>query len=180
MTADDRERPVTADPLPIRDDPNADLSGHLPPPSPTAAWRRFDRLVVVVFCLGLIVPGLLMAARVRPAAIENRPLLQPPALSLGSLLDAAWYAASTASSPTTSPSARSRSGSGARPTGGSAGPATPPWSAGSARGCSLVDEIGSRRASSGRATLGGARSDKRAAFAAPARSSASSSPRTST
>src|SRR5205085_5353335 len=65
----------TPDPLPIRDD-GVDLAGHLPPPAPTRAWRRFDRLVVVAFCLGLIVPGLMMAARFRPAAIENRPLLE--------------------------------------------------------------------------------------------------------
>jgi hypothetical protein len=90
MTAD--PLPMTADPLPIRDDPTDDLAKHLPPPSPTRAWRRFDRLVVVAFCLGLTVPGLLIAARVRPAQIENRPLLEPPALSLGSLLDTSWYA----------------------------------------------------------------------------------------
>jgi hypothetical protein len=88
---------MTSDPLPIRDDQqsdqNADLSAHLPPPSPTARWRQLDRLIVVVFCLGLVVPALLMVARIRPAAIENRPLLEPPALALGSLLDTSWYAA---------------------------------------------------------------------------------------
>lgn len=86
---------MTDDPLPIREPaPPLDRSAHLPPPSPAGRWRLLDRLVVVVFCLGLIVPGLLMVARIRPAAIENRPLLEPPALtSPGSLLDASWYAA---------------------------------------------------------------------------------------
>jgi hypothetical protein len=84
---------MSDDPLPIRE-PEAGTgpSAHLPPPSPTAAWRRLDRLVVVVFCLGLIVPGLLMAARIRPAQIENRPLLRMPPVTPGSLLDATWYA----------------------------------------------------------------------------------------
>ena len=59
---------MTADPLPIRDDA-PDLSGHLPPPSPTPRWRLFDRLVVVVFCLGLVVPALLLVARIRPPTI---------------------------------------------------------------------------------------------------------------
>jgi hypothetical protein len=85
---------MSDDPLPIREPAaTSDLSGHLPPPSPTPRWRLFDRLVVLVFCLGLIVPGLLMVARIRPAAIENRPLLEPPALAAGSLLDPSWYAA---------------------------------------------------------------------------------------
>jgi hypothetical protein len=82
---------VTAHPLPIRDDA-PDLSGHLPPPSPTRRWRLFDRLVVVVFCLGLVVPALLLVARIRPPAIENRPLLKAPPFTVGSLLDAGWYA----------------------------------------------------------------------------------------
>jgi alginate O-acetyltransferase complex protein AlgJ len=68
------------------------LSAHLPPPSPTRRWRQLDRLVVVVFCLGLIVPVLLSAAGLRPAAIENRPLLTAPPVSLESLLDPTWYA----------------------------------------------------------------------------------------
>lgn len=85
---------MSADPLPIRDtDPSANLSGHLPPPSPSARWRLLDRLVVVLFCLGLLVPAALMVARIRPAAIENRPLLEPPSLAVGSLLDTSWYAA---------------------------------------------------------------------------------------
>ena len=82
---------MTPDPLPIRDDAPS-LSGHLPPPSPTRRWRLFDRLVVVVFCLGLVVPALLLTARIRPPAIENRPLLKAPPITLGSLLDAGWYA----------------------------------------------------------------------------------------
>lgn len=82
------------DPLPIRpDDPTSHLSGHLPPPSPGRRWRLFDRLVVVMFCVGLVVPALLMAARIRPAAIENRPLLKAPPITIGSLIDSRWYAA---------------------------------------------------------------------------------------
>lgn len=87
---------MSDDPLPIREPgpvPAGDRSAHLPPASPTRVWRRFDRLVVVAFCLGLIVPGLLMVARIRPAAIENRPLRQMPPLTFGSLLDTSWYAA---------------------------------------------------------------------------------------
>jgi hypothetical protein len=83
---------MSDDPLPIRpDDPTVHLSGHLPPPSPGRRWRQFDRLVVVAFCLGLLVPGLLLVARIRPPAIENRPLLTAPPATLGSLLDAGWY-----------------------------------------------------------------------------------------
>jgi hypothetical protein len=83
---------MSDDPLPIRpDDPTVHLSGHLPPPSPRRRWRQLDRLVVVVFCLGLLVPGLLLVARIRPPAIENRPLLTAPPATLGSLLDAGWY-----------------------------------------------------------------------------------------
>ncbi|HEX2755444.1 MAG TPA: hypothetical protein VHM48_08275 [Candidatus Limnocylindrales bacterium] len=85
---------MSDDPLPIRaDDPTAHLSGHLPPPSPGRRWRQFDRLVVVVFCAGLLVPALLMAVRIRPAAIENRALLTAPPITLGSLIDSSWYAA---------------------------------------------------------------------------------------
>ena len=84
---------MTDDPLPIRDDPADRLSAHLPVASPGRRWRQLDRLVVVVFCVGLIVPALLMVARVRPAAIENRPLLKAPAFAIGSLLDTGWYAA---------------------------------------------------------------------------------------
>jgi hypothetical protein len=80
------------DPLPIRpDDRRSHLSGHLPPASPGRHWRLFDRVVVVVFCVGLAIPALLMAARIRPAAIENRPLLKAPGMTLGSLIDSGWY-----------------------------------------------------------------------------------------
>jgi len=65
----------------------------LPAPAPTHRWRVFDRLVVVVFCVALLIPGLLLLAGRRSALIENRPLLSAPALSLGGLLDPAWYTA---------------------------------------------------------------------------------------
>ena len=71
--------------------PTPGLTAHLPEPAPGRRWRLLDRLVVVVFCLGLVVPGLLLALGRRSAEIENRPLLQLPALSVGGLLDPAWY-----------------------------------------------------------------------------------------
>jgi hypothetical protein len=66
-------------------------SSHLPDPAPDARWRLIDRLVVVVFCLGLVVPGLLLAAGRRSAEIENRPLLKLPAFAVAKLLDPAYY-----------------------------------------------------------------------------------------
>jgi hypothetical protein len=87
-------RPVADDPLPIPPDAlNAHLSRHLPPPDPAPRWRMFDRLVVVVFCLGLLVPGVLLAAGRRSSEIENRPLYSFPQITLASLLDTKWYAA---------------------------------------------------------------------------------------
>jgi len=69
------------------------LSRHLPDPAPERRWRLVDRLVVVVFCLGLVVPGLLLAAGKRSAEIENRPLLKMPAFAIGKVLDPAFYGA---------------------------------------------------------------------------------------
>ena len=67
-------------------------SDHLPDPAPDRRWRLLDRLVVVVFCLGLVVPGALLAAGRRSAEIENRPLLKVPAFAIEKLLDPAYYA----------------------------------------------------------------------------------------
>jgi hypothetical protein len=93
MTADALPNP-TDDPLPIPpDDPNAHLSAHLPPASPGRRWRQLDRLVVVVFCLGLLVPGALLAVGRHSAEIENRPLYKLPAMNFGSLFDTKWYSA---------------------------------------------------------------------------------------
>lgn len=82
---DDRSIPLA--------DPATHLTGHVPRPAPERPWRVIDRLVVVVFCLGLVVPGALLAVGKRSAEIENRPLLKAPALSIGGLFDPAWYAA---------------------------------------------------------------------------------------
>ncbi|MFL5777765.1 MAG: alginate O-acetyltransferase AlgX-related protein, partial [Chloroflexota bacterium] len=80
---DDRSIPLA--------DPDTHLTGHLPAPARERSWRLIDRLVVVAFCLGLVLPAALLAAGKRSAEIENRPLLKPPAFSLGGLLDPAWY-----------------------------------------------------------------------------------------
>lgn len=64
---------------------------HLPAPAADRRWRLLDRLVVVVFCLGLVVPGALLAIGRRSAEIENRRLLTLPAFSIGGLFDPAWY-----------------------------------------------------------------------------------------
>ena len=66
-------------------------TAHLPAPAPERGWRLVDRLVVIVFCLGLIVPAGLLVAGKRSAEIENRPLLELPAFSIGGLVDPAWY-----------------------------------------------------------------------------------------
>jgi hypothetical protein len=71
--------------------PTPGLTAHLPEPAQDRRWRLLDRLVVVGFCLGLVVPGLLLAVGRRSAEIENRPLRQLPAFSVGGLLDPAWY-----------------------------------------------------------------------------------------
>ena len=73
--------------------PTPGLTTHLPEPAPDRRWRLLDRLVVLVFCLSLVVPGALLAVGRRSALIENRPLLKPPAFSVGGLLDPAWYTA---------------------------------------------------------------------------------------
>ena len=71
--------------------PTPGLTAHLPEPARDRRWRLLDRLIVVVFCLGLLVPGALLAIGRRSAEIENRPLHQPPAFSVGGLFDPAWY-----------------------------------------------------------------------------------------
>jgi hypothetical protein len=70
-----------------------DPAAHLPPASPTPAWRTIDRLAAVGFVVVLFVPLVLFGAGIRPALIDNRPLLTPPPVSGGALLDTAFYAA---------------------------------------------------------------------------------------
>lgn len=75
------------------DGPGNRLGDHLPTASTGRLWRRLDRLIVVVFCIGLLVPAVLLGAGVRPRLIENRPLVSPPRAGLLNWLDAKWYAA---------------------------------------------------------------------------------------
>jgi hypothetical protein len=65
---------------------------HLPPGPPPGPWRRFDRLVVLAFALAIVLPGVLLAARVHTARVENREPRKLPALTLPGLLDATWPA----------------------------------------------------------------------------------------
>jgi len=73
---------TTAEPEPFAP-PDAldEASAHLPPASPTPLWRRIDRLVMVVFAIGISIPAVVMLIGLRPAPIENRPLLTPPPAS---------------------------------------------------------------------------------------------------
>jgi hypothetical protein len=66
---------------------------HLPPASPSRAWRLIDRLVVLGFVVGLTIPTLLFSVGLRPPEIENRPLLTPPPFSVNRILDPDWYSA---------------------------------------------------------------------------------------
>jgi len=82
-----RDTPVpAADPAPFAPEASA-ASAHLPPGPASRGWRRFDRLVLAGFVIGLMLPGLVLATGRKPAAIENRPLLTAPPLSATSLLD---------------------------------------------------------------------------------------------
>ena len=65
-------------------------SAHLPPGHPSRAWRLFDRVVVSVFVIGLLVPGTLLLAGRHSTEVENRPLLRMPTLTLSGLADASW------------------------------------------------------------------------------------------
>ena len=65
---------------------------HLPSGAPPGPWRRLDRLVVLAFALAIVVPGVLLAARVHAAEVENRKPRQIPALTVAGLLDASWPA----------------------------------------------------------------------------------------
>jgi hypothetical protein len=67
-------------------------SAHLPAGPTGRRWRLFDRLVLTAFIAGLLAPGTIMLAGLRPAAIENRPLVALPPVSAQGLLDASWPA----------------------------------------------------------------------------------------
>ena len=85
---------TTAEPEPFAP-PDAldEASAHLPPASPTPLWRRIDRLVMVVFAIGISIPAVVMLIGLRPAPIENRPLLTPPPASAEALLDPEFFGA---------------------------------------------------------------------------------------
>jgi acetyltransferase AlgX (SGNH hydrolase-like protein) len=68
-------------------------SAHLPVGPAGRAWRLLDRVVVAGFVVALLVPGGLLLAGRRPAAIENRPLLRAPAISLAGIADGSYAAA---------------------------------------------------------------------------------------
>jgi len=65
---------------------------HLPPGPPRGRWRTFDRLVVAVFALALVVPGIMLALRVHVARIENRAPRPFPTLTIKGLADTSWPA----------------------------------------------------------------------------------------
>lgn len=65
----------------------------LPPPPTSPRWRWIDRLVLLVVAIVLPLPALGLLAGVRPATIENRPLLTAPPVSFGALAQPEWYAA---------------------------------------------------------------------------------------
>ena len=53
----------------------------------------FDRVMSIVFVVALVVPGLALAAGVRPIDLEGRPLASLPRLDPGSLSEPETYAA---------------------------------------------------------------------------------------
>lgn len=57
------------------------------------AARTRDRLVALLFMAALIIPGILLAAGMRPVNIESRILAPAPVVKLNRLLDPAFYAA---------------------------------------------------------------------------------------
>jgi hypothetical protein len=62
------------------------VAGRLPPDA-------FDRIVSFGFVIALIIPGVLLAAGVRPVDLEGRPLASLPPLDPGSLSEPGTYAA---------------------------------------------------------------------------------------
>ena len=80
-------------PEPVAPEPGSPEPGgaaHLPEGAASRAWRLMDRLVLGAALVGLLVPGAMFAAGIRGEAIENRPLLEMPALTVDGLLDASW------------------------------------------------------------------------------------------
>jgi alginate O-acetyltransferase complex protein AlgJ len=55
--------------------------------------ERLDRIVSVAFVIALVVPGLALAAGIRPVDLEGRPVATLPTLDAGSLSEPSTYAA---------------------------------------------------------------------------------------
>lgn len=70
-----------------------DVSTVLPRPAATRGWRTLDRLAIAAAVVALLIPGALFVAGRRPALVDNRPLLTPPAASVSRVFDTAFYAA---------------------------------------------------------------------------------------
>jgi hypothetical protein len=87
----DREQVASASTQPFATEAGA-ADAHLPPGPPPGPWRLLDRLVVLVFAVALVVPGVLLVAGVHAAQVENRPPRRLPALTAAGLLDATWPA----------------------------------------------------------------------------------------
>lgn len=85
MAPSDEPRPIGSRGEPFA--PEASASAHLPVGPSQPGWRRFDHLVLGAFVVCLLLPAALLAAGLRPEAIENRPLRTPPAVSAEGLLD---------------------------------------------------------------------------------------------
>lgn len=90
MTGQDVEHPHR-ERLPFAPERSA-ASAHLPEGPASPAWRRLDRLILAVTLVGLLAPGLLLAAGFHDRPIENRPLVAFPQVSLATLLDGSWFA----------------------------------------------------------------------------------------
>jgi len=53
----------------------------------------FDRIVSIAFVVALLVPGVALAAGIRPVDLEGRPLASLPPLNASALTEPATYAA---------------------------------------------------------------------------------------
>lgn len=65
---------------------------HLPAGPPPGPWRLFDRLVVLAFAAALVLPALLLLARVHVARVENRQPRPFPQVTVAGILDTSWPA----------------------------------------------------------------------------------------
>ncbi len=87
--------PDAAAPQPFADE-RGSASAHLPPGAPPGWWRLLDRLVAATFAAVILVGAGLLAAGVRPAEVENRPLRTLPPPTIDALVDGSWARAADA------------------------------------------------------------------------------------